>query len=55
MAAPRVEQYVLEAFKGIKVKVEVMKGQDFFEREYPCLAAVNKCASTVLRHNGRLI
>jgi len=55
MAAPRVEEYVLEAFKETKVKVEVMKGQDFFEREYPCLAAVNRCASTVPRHDGRLI
>ena len=32
-----------------------MKGQDFFGREYPCLAAVNRCASTVPRHDGRLI
>ena len=30
-----------------KVSVEVQKGQEFFEREYPCLAAVNRCASTV--------
>ena len=55
MAAPRVEEYVLEAFKGTKVKVEVMKSQDFFKREYPCMAAVNRCASTVPRHDGRLI
>ena len=37
------------------VKVEVNKAQDFFRREYPCLAAVNRCASTVPRHDGRLI
>merc|ERR1711892_222441 len=55
MAAPRVEEYVEKAFKGTNVKVEVMKGQEFFEREYPCLAAVNRCASTVARHDGRLI
>ena len=55
MAAPRVEDYVMEAFKGTNVNVEVQKGQDFFEREYPCLAAVNRCASTVPRHDGRLI
>ena len=54
MAAPRAEEYVQEAFKGTKVKVEVMKGQDFFEREYTCSAAVNRCASTVPRHDGRL-
>merc|ERR1712042_53415 len=55
MAAPRVEEYVQEAFKGTKVKVEVMKGQAFFEKEYPCLAAVNRCASQVPRHDGRMI
>merc|ERR1712002_517227 len=41
--------------KGTNAKVEVMKGQNFFESEYPCLAAVNRCASTVPRHDGRLI
>jgi len=55
MAAPRVEEYVEEVFRGTNVKVEVMKGQEFFESEYPCLAAVNRCASTVPRHDGRLI
>merc|ERR1712142_603775 len=55
MAAPKVEEYVQEVFKGTKVKVEVMKGQQFFESEYPCLAAVNRCASTIPRHDGRLI
>jgi len=55
MAAPRVEEYVRAAFQGTNVKVEVDKGQEFFEREYPCLAAVNRCASTVPRHDGRLI
>merc|ERR1712240_855075 len=55
MAAPRVEEYVRDFFQGTKVQVEVMKGQEFFEREYPCLAAVNRAASTVPRHDGRLI
>jgi len=55
MAAPRVEEYIKEVFQETRVKVEVMKGQQFFESEYPCLAAVNRCASTVERHDGRLI
>ena len=53
-----------------KVSVEVQKGQEFFEREYPCLAAVNRAASTVRvffqrhinsfplkvpRHDGRVL
>merc|ERR1712240_214071 len=55
MAAPRVEEYVRDFFQGTKVSVEVQKGQEFFEREYPCLAAVNRAASTVPRHDGRVI
>merc|ERR1711970_1097454 len=55
MAAPRVEEYVTQCFAGTKVSVEVQKGQEFFEREYPCLAAVNRCANQVPRHDGRLI
>jgi len=55
MAAPRVEEYVTQCFAGTKVSVEVQKGQEFFEREYPCLAAVNRAASTVPRHDGRVI
>ncbi len=42
-------------FEGTKVKVEVVQGQMTFEKEYPCLAAVNRCASTVPRHDGRVI
>jgi len=55
MAAPRVEEYVTALFAGTSVTVEVVRGQEVFEREYPCLAAVNRCASTVPRHDGRVI
>jgi leucyl aminopeptidase len=54
-AAPRIEEYVTNCFAGTSVTVEVQKGQEFFEREYPCLAAVNRCASTVPRHDGRVL
>jgi len=54
-AAPRVEEYVREYFAGSTVKVEVMQGQETFEKEYPCLAAVNRAASQVPRHDGRVI
>ena len=54
-AAPRVEEYIREYFAGSAVKVEVVQGQRTFEAEYPCLAAVNRCASTVDRHDGRVI
>ena len=54
-AAPRVEQYIRDYFKGSRVKVEVVQGQETFVKEYPCLAAVNRCASHVDRHGGRVI
>ena len=41
-AAPRVEEYVRNLFSGTNVKVEVVQGQATFEKEYPCLAAVNR-------------
>ena len=47
-AAPRVEQYVREYFKGSRVKVEVVQGQETFEKEYPCLAAVNRSVSPLI-------
>jgi len=54
-AAPRVEEYVRQEFNGTGVKIEVFKGQTVFEEMYPCLAAVNRCASVVPRHDGRVI
>ena len=32
-----------------------MQGQSTFEKEYPSLAAVNRCANGVPRHEGRVI
>jgi len=55
MAAPRVEDYVREEFSGTSVSIEVIKGQTMFEQEYPCLAAVNRAAAGVDRHDGRVI
>ena len=53
MAAPRVADYVREMFKGTSVKVDVMEGQANFEKNYPCLAAVNRAANSVPRHQVR--
>ena len=55
MAAPKVEEYCRQEFEGSNVKIEVVKGQATFEQEYPCFAAVNRCASQVERHDGRVI
>ena len=53
MAAPRGAEDVREMFKGTSVKVEVMEGQANFEKNYPCLAAVNRAANSVPRHQVR--
>lgn len=55
MAPPRVEEYVREVFKGTNISIEVEKGQAHLEREYPCMAAVNRAASLIDRHDARLI
>ena len=44
-----------KAFDGTGVTVEVVQGQSTFEKEYPCLAAVNRCASEIPRHDGRVL
>ncbi|XP_028822391.1 putative aminopeptidase W07G4.4 [Denticeps clupeoides] len=55
MAAPRVAEYVQELFKNTPVEVSVVSNLKALEKEYPCLAAVNRCASGVPRHQARVI
>lgn len=56
MAPPRVEKYVTDVFgSGSGVKIEVLAGTQFFEKEYPLFAAVNRAASVIERHQGRII
>ncbi|KAM6965061.1 putative aminopeptidase W07G4.4 [Aplochiton taeniatus] len=55
MAAPRVAEYVQELFKDSPVQVDVVSDLKVFEKEYPCLAAVNRCANAVPRHQARVI
>ncbi|XP_077378812.1 putative aminopeptidase W07G4.4 [Festucalex cinctus] len=55
MAAPRVAEYVVQLFKNSPVQAEVISNVKLLEREYPCLAAVNRCANCVPRHQARVI
>uniref|UniRef100_A0A672MKS1 Putative aminopeptidase W07G4.4 n=1 Tax=Sinocyclocheilus grahami TaxID=75366 RepID=A0A672MKS1_SINGR len=55
MAAPRVAEYVQAVFKDSPVTVTVVSNLNTLEKEYPCLAAVNRCANTVPRHQARVI
>lgn len=45
MAAPNVEKYVEELFRGSSVRMEVVSDLATLEKEYPLFAAVNRCAS----------
>ncbi|XP_057308334.1 putative aminopeptidase W07G4.4 isoform X2 [Hydractinia symbiolongicarpus] len=55
MSAERTEQYVAKMFKDTCIKINVTKGQDAFEKDYPLFAAVNRCADHIERHRGRII
>lgn len=51
MAPPKVEEYVQGVFKNTPIKVSV--NTDF--KDYPLFAAVDRAASVVPRHRGRII
>jgi len=55
MAPPKVEEYVRATFAGTDVKVTVVAGHETLKKEYPCLAAVDRCANQVERHRARAI
>ena len=45
MAAPNVEKYVQELFRGSTIQIEVISDLATLEKEYPLFTAVNRCAS----------
>lgn len=55
MAAPRAAQYIRETFEGTCVQVTVVEDKAEIEKEFPLMAAVNRAASAVKRHEGRLV
>lgn len=55
MAAPKVVEYVAETLKGSDVKMEVIDDQEKLDKEFPLLGAVNRAASVIPRHHGRVI
>ena len=55
MSAPNIELYVEKLFRNSCVKLDVIRDHAVFEKEYPLLAAVNRCARNVARHAGRVI
>eukprot|EP00731_Ephydatia_muelleri_P020887 Em0013g614a len=54
MAAPRAAEYILATFSST-VKVKVYSGHAELEKRFPLLAAVNRCAQHVPRHDARVV
>lgn len=55
MAPPRVEEYLAELFRGTRITMQVVSDQDTLLQEYPLFACVNRAASVIRRHAGRII
>uniref|UniRef100_A0A1E1X963 Putative aminopeptidase n=1 Tax=Amblyomma aureolatum TaxID=187763 RepID=A0A1E1X963_9ACAR len=55
MAAPRVADYVEQVFRDSPVKVQVIADETSIQSNYPLLAAVNRAARGVARHQCRMI
>lgn len=55
MTPSRVEEYVAELFCGSNVTVQVVCDPDTLQQEYPLFASVNRGASVIPRHAGRII
>jgi len=55
MAPSRVEEYLAELFCGSNVSMQVISDQDTLLQDYPLFACVNRAASVIPRHAGRII
>ncbi|CAG5123821.1 unnamed protein product, partial [Candidula unifasciata] len=55
MAPPKVEEYLLEAFSGSSIVINVTSDVNLLQKDYPLLSAVNRAAHAVDRHRARLI
>jgi len=53
MSAPNVAQYVQQLFKNSPITVDIITDSSVIEKEFPCLAAVNR--ASVDRHRARVI
>ncbi|CAD7080078.1 unnamed protein product [Hermetia illucens] len=53
MTPLKVEQYIRETLK--ELKIEVISDVETLKKEYPLFEAVNRAASSVPRHEGRII
>lgn len=55
MAPPKVQEYVTQLFANSNIKMRVVSDEQEIKREFPLFEAVNRAASIVERHRGRII
>lgn len=55
MAPPKIQKYVEELFQKTSIKVTVIADRQVITKEYPLFEAVDRAASVVERHRGRII
>jgi leucyl aminopeptidase len=55
MGPGMVEDYLRQTFNNTCIKMSVVAGHQSFVKDYPLFAAVDRCADTVHRHQGRII
>jgi len=55
MAPPKVHTYIDRVFANTNIKISVISDLQVFQKEFPLFEAVNRAASAVSRHCGRII
>lgn len=55
MTPLKVQEYVLNALSNSSIKINVIDDINVISKEYPLFEAVNRAASVVERHKGRII
>ncbi|CAF0982637.1 unnamed protein product, partial [Brachionus calyciflorus] len=55
MSAQNVVSYINDVLESSNVKINVIEGQETFQKDYPCFAAVNRATQAVPRHSGRIV
>jgi len=55
MAPPKVVTYVENLFAATNIKLSIISDVNVFERDFPLFEAVNRAASSVPRHCGRIV
>ncbi|KAB0794315.1 hypothetical protein PPYR_11154 [Photinus pyralis] len=55
MAPIKIQEYVEGLFSKTSIKITVVSDREVLAKEYPLFEAVDRCASVVERHRGRIV